>query len=226
MNLFSRKQAELAKEKRNVNELRNQLRKEEIKNSKIEAILNNNKGDNEIKVDCSKLKEIKKYNSHAFITFSIMIFGLFCYDLFINSNIHYLAAKNYVKTAIFFALLLLLLCAYRFFIKKLCNQLLDLNNNFKNESRKKKYTKEVIDLGSDFYLIIYKLIVYWFIIIIMSWGYWATGTKQFLIIINSIISIVGLLEIINTSFSSFARVYNLANEYFGLDSLKILKPFS
>lgn len=102
---------------------------------------------------------------------------------------------------------------------------MDLSNNFKNESREKKYTKEVIDIGSDFYLIIYQLIIYWVIISLMSWGYWATGTKQFLIIINSIISIVGLLEIINTSFSSFAKVYNLAAEYFSLDSLKTLKPF-
>lgn len=111
MDFFSRKQAglraELAKEKRNVNELRNQLRKEEIKNSKMEAILNNNKGDNEIRVDCSKLEEIKKYNSRAFNTFTIMIISLIIYSLFINSNLHYSAAKNYVSISIFLAFLIL-----------------------------------------------------------------------------------------------------------------------
>lgn len=123
MDFFSRKQAglraELAKEKRNVNELRNQLRKEEIKNTKMEAILNNNKGDNEIRVDCSKLEEIKKYNNHAFITFTIMIIGLIIYSLFINSNPHYSAAKNYVSISIFLAFLILFLYIYINFLLKI-----------------------------------------------------------------------------------------------------------
>ncbi|RMC39061.1 hypothetical protein F5ESL0233_08030 [Lactobacillus sp. ESL0233] len=232
MDFFSRKQAELrtelAKEKRNVNKLRNQLRKEEIKNSKMETILNNNKGYNEIRVDCSKLEKIKKYNSRALICCSILLFILIIF-IYIVICINFFIPSKY-KNNITLGIILvtgviigaIIIFKYKQFAHNLSKQLLNLNDDFRKKSRKKNYTKDVIAIVHDLYLVIYQLIVYGVFIEMFSAIYWLTGNKQFVVIISSIVNTVGFLEIINTSFGSFTKVFNLAAEYFGPDSLKTL----
>jgi hypothetical protein len=222
MDLFGRKQAELraelAKEKKISKELGNQLRKEKLKNSEMDN------ADNEISVDSRQLEKIKKDNSCIFLIHYILLLFLFLYIFYIYTN-----KSNQKDKAIVLIIYILVIGAfllvYKHSTKDICNILWGLNVNFRSESRKKIYTKEVIGIGHDFYLVMYQSVIFWIIIVLLGWGYWSTGAKQPLTIINSIISTASLLEIINTSFGSFTKVYNLAAEYFGLYSLHKLKLF-